>query len=351
MGRNNLIIAISVLAIAIIALVIALVFALRGVSPGEEATPTTDSNAVLTAAAETANFRLTELVLSTPSATPEPPTPTEDPTQTQVAETMDAQLTQAALISATPAASATVTPAPTSSAADRAVYVADVSIPDGTDLEPEEEFTKTWRIQNIGTTTWTTAYSLVFISGDKMGDVTSVALKGSVAPNETVDISVDLVAPSETGTYRGYWKMLNAAGQYFNDSVYVEIDVVTDGDGDDDEATATPTNGGGGDVITDLSMAVDAASYSGTCPHMFTFSATFTILEAATLTYGLEAGSDTPGFEFNLPEPQTVAFTAGPYTLSFPLEFDASVEGWVRLHITSPVDETSNRVQFALTCE
>lgn len=350
MGKNNLIIAIGVLAVAIIALVVALIFALRGVSPTAQATPSTDANAVMTAAAETANARLTELILSTPSATPEPPTPTIDPTQTAAAQTMEAQLTQAALISPTPAASATVTPAPTSSLADQAVYVADVTIPDGTDMQPGEDFTKTWRIKNAGTTTWTTSYALVFISGDKMGDVTSVSLKGNVAPNEMVDISAELVAPNSPGKYRGYWKMLNAAGQYFNDSIYVEIDVVT-GSGSTAEPTITPTSGSGGNVVTNLVMAVDNPVHSGTCPHLFTFSASFTVLEATTLSYGLEAGSDTPGFEFNLPAPQSGSFAPGNYTLSFPLGFTDSVSGWVRLHITSPVDVVSNQAQFTLTCQ
>ena len=141
MGKNNLIIAIAVLAVAVIALIIALIFALRGISPAASTTPTTDANAVLTAAAETANARLTELVLSTPSATPEPPTATADPAQTVAAQTLEAQLTQQALITLTPAASATATVAPTSSLADKAVYVADVTIPDGTDMEPGEDFT------------------------------------------------------------------------------------------------------------------------------------------------------------------------------------------------------------------
>ena len=354
MGKKNLIIAIAVLAVAIIALIVALVFALRGYSPAAQATPTTDANVVLTAAAETANARLTELVLSTPSATPEPPTPTADLALTAAAQTQEAQLTQQALVSPTTAttadATATVTPASTSALADQAVYVADVTIPDGTDFERGEDFTKTWRIKNAGTTTWTTSYSLVFISGDKMGDVTSVALKGNVAPNETVDISVDLVAPSDAGKYKGYWKMLNAAGQYFNDSVYVEIDVVTNG-GATAEPSATPKSGGGEDVITDLSMAVDSSSFSGSCPHMFTFSATFTVLKTATLTYGLEAGADNPNFDFNLPGAQSASFAPGTYTLSFPLEFADSVDGWVRLHITSPVDVTSEKVQFALDCD
>ena len=112
--------------------------------------------------------------------------------------------------------------------------------------------------------------------------------------------------------------------------------------------TATQPNS---NPISDLSMAVDESVFSGACPHLFTFSATFTVNQAATLTYALEAGSETPGFSFNLPAAQTSSFNAGTYTLSFPLEFSSSVNGWVRLHITAPVDVTSSQVNFSLTCQ
>ena len=348
MGRKNLIIAIAVLAVAVIALVMALLFAMRGVSPGGQPTATLDSNIVLTAAADTANARLTELALSTPSATPEPPTPTIDPALTAAAQTLEAQLTQQAVLTLTPAASPTTSSAPTAALSDLAMYVADITIPDGTDLEPGEAFVKTWRIKNAGTTTWTTSYTLVFIDGQQMGNITQVALKSNVAPGETVDISVDLVAPSVAGTYTAYWKMLNAAAQFFNDPVYVQIDVVTT-----DGATLVPSPTGevSGPVVSNLVMSVDSASYTGSCPHAYTFSASFTVLQAAALTYQLEAGSDTPGFQFDLPAAQTSSFAPGDYSLSFPLEFNASVSGWVRLHFTSPVDVASNQVQFTLTCQ
>jgi hypothetical protein len=97
-------------------------------------------------------------------------------------------------------------------------------------------------------------------------------------------------------------------------------------------------------------MAVDEPIFSGACPHMFTFSASFTLDQAATLTYVLEAGSDTPGFQFNLPPAQTSPFSAGTYTLSFPLEFDSTANGWVRLHVTAPVDVTRTR-PASLTCQ
>ncbi|NIP41529.1 MAG: hypothetical protein GWN00_05010, partial [Aliifodinibius sp.] len=36
-------------------------------------------------------------------------------------------------------------------------------------LTPRTAFTKVWRLQNVGTCTWTADYDMVFISGDRMG--------------------------------------------------------------------------------------------------------------------------------------------------------------------------------------
>jgi hypothetical protein len=324
-------------------------------APTVETTATINPNAVYTAAAQTADARLTEIAQATPSATPVPPTPTPDPAQTIAAQTAEALQTLAAILSLTPASTFTSTPAPTASMADRAEFVLDVTVPDGTDFAPSASFTKTWRLKNIGTTTWTTEYKLTFISGDQMGTATSVSLPNAVAPGETVDISVGLVAPSTTGRYRGYWKMANASGSLFETSVYVEIDVVSGG-----AATLTPTPGGPtftptptqtSGPVSGLAMVVDEASYAGPCPHILTFSASFTVNQDVTLTYQLEAGSETPGFQFNLPGPQTTAFGPGAYTLSFPLEFSATGSGWVLLHITAPVDLSSNQATFTLTCQ
>src|SRR5690349_12154805 len=53
------------------------------------------------------------------------------------------------------AVAATKTTKPVSTC-DSAAYVKDVTIPDGTIFSPGAQFTKTWRLQNIGTCTWTT---------------------------------------------------------------------------------------------------------------------------------------------------------------------------------------------------
>ena len=144
---------------------------------------------------------------------------------TAAAQTAIAMLTQAATPTPTLQVTSTSGPIPTGSSADRVVFVADVTIPDNTVLAPGTAFKKTWKVQNAGTTTWTTGYALAFISGEQMSSTNSVALTQTVAPGAQIDISVDMVAPTNNGTYQGYWKMKNAAGQFFNESIYVLIKV------------------------------------------------------------------------------------------------------------------------------
>ncbi len=342
--------------------ILAITIILVGCSPKSAATPTTDPNLIYTAAAETADARLTQISQSTPSVTLGPSasatsTVNPDLAYTAAVQTVSAQLTLDVTQTPMQQVTLTNTPAPTTSGgADRAVYVADVTIPDNTVIAPGAAFVKTWKLQNAGTSTWTTSYSLDYISGEQMGTVTSVPLAQSVPPGQQIDISVDMVAPTATGTYQGYWKMKNASGQLFNDSVYVQI-VVGHG-----APAPTATSSGGtpvvsptstgqpANLISNLSMSVDQGTFTGECPHLFAYAAAFTLNQGATLTYGLEAFSETPGFTFDLPGPQTGTFSAGTYSLSFPLEFTDSGVGWVRFHITAPVDVVSNQAAFNLTC-
>jgi hypothetical protein len=133
----------------------------------------------------------------------------------------------------TPVPTATPLVTPTSaSCTDLAKFVEDVTVPDDTEMLPGQEFIKTWRLQNVGTCTWTKQYSLVFVDGDQMNGTSPLPLTNSVPPDASVDLSVTLKAPGTTGTYRGDWKLKNAAGVIFGlgshatDTFYVQIKVV-----------------------------------------------------------------------------------------------------------------------------
>lgn len=91
----------------------------------------------------------------------------------------------------------------------------DVSVPDGTIFAPSQKFTKTWRLKNAGSCTWNTAYSLIYSGGLRMDGATQTPLTRSVAPGETIDVSVDLVAPNYAGEFTGFWKLKNDSGKSF----------------------------------------------------------------------------------------------------------------------------------------
>jgi len=117
------------------------------------------------------------------------------------------------------------------SGCDKAAFVIDATVPDGTIFSPGAAFTKTWRLRNAGTCTWTTSYKLIYYSGESMSTQTAVNLPWSAAWGQTVDISVNMVAPATAGKYRGYWILANSNGQYFgiganaSDPIWVEINV------------------------------------------------------------------------------------------------------------------------------
>ena len=111
-----------------------------------------------------------------------------------------------------------------------AVYVADVTIPDNTELTPDESFEKTWRIQNTGTCTWSTGYRLAFAEGNPMGGPPTVPLAQSVPPGSEVEISVSLTAPDTPGPQRSDWMLQAPDGTMFgsngNFAFYLQIVVV-----------------------------------------------------------------------------------------------------------------------------
>ena len=137
----------------------------------------------------------------------------------------------ALVLSFIPAAALPTSASAAQACSDWAGFVADVTVPDGSIFDPGQAFTKTWRLRNIGTCTWTTAYTMVFDTGTQMGSTTSVPFPSNVAPGATIDLSVSMTAPNSAGHYFGYWKFKNASSTPFgigfnaNRSWWVEINV------------------------------------------------------------------------------------------------------------------------------
>jgi hypothetical protein len=110
--------------------------------------------------------------------------------------------------------------------------VKDVNVPDGETFAPNVKFPKTWEFINKGTCTWTTGFSLVFSSGDSMrGPAEGVPFPKEVKPGQSVDITINLFAPADTGSYTGYYQLRDASGKTFGvgsagtGKFYVKINV------------------------------------------------------------------------------------------------------------------------------
>ena len=95
-----------------------------------------------------------------------------------------------------------------------------MTVADGTEFAPGDAFTKTWRISNTGTCSWSSNYYITFVSGSAM-EGSDTAIDELVAPGRIADVSVSLTAPDDEGTYRGYWSMANNSGTLFGQRVYV----------------------------------------------------------------------------------------------------------------------------------
>jgi hypothetical protein len=165
-----------------------------------------------------------------------------DAAYTQAAQTVIAELTKVAQEASptsniptntfTPVSTNTPVPPPTNTPipCNLAGFIADVTVPDNTLMSNNQVFTKTWRLRNIGTCTWTSSYSVSFLNGDGMGVPSGYSQSltaASVPPGGTVDISVNLTAPGSSGTYTGNWSIREPGGQVFGTNFIVKIKVMT----------------------------------------------------------------------------------------------------------------------------
>jgi len=106
-----------------------------------------------------------------------------------------------------------------------AKHVADVTIPDNSELPADTPVVKTWRLQNSGAVEWPVGSQLIFISkrGDNLNGPERVVLDRPVLPQQEVDLSVPFLTPSEPGRYIAYYRMATADGAKFGHRLWVSF--------------------------------------------------------------------------------------------------------------------------------
>lgn len=264
-----------------------------------------DPNIVFTAAAQTAAVQLTQRAAQVGAPTETPLPPLAPPTLAP---------------SATPALP-TITP--TEDNCDKAKFITDVTVADGTIFTPGESFTKTWRVKNIGTCTWTTGYALVFDNGAQMGGGSPHTLMGNVAPGATVDISVNMTAPASDGEYTGNWQIRNTSNVLFA-KIYVQIKV---------ESTPAPAF-----AVTSVNMSV-----SGSCGH-FIIKADITTNGAGNVTYKWKRSD---GATDNANHPDVVFASAGTQSVTTDWYLSTSGSHWMDINIDDPNHQKFGRTNFS----
>lgn len=310
-----------------------------------------DAQAVFTAAALTANAQLTELAAYTSTSEPSA-TPSLTPTATITTST------------STPAATETMTyPTADSTLVDRVEFIKDINVPDNTVFAPNQPFVKTWQLKNIGTSTWTPAYSVIFYGGEQMDSKPSWPLDKVVKPGETLDLSVRLVSPIIPGQHSSYWILRNPFGKNFgvgtnaDQPFYVIIQVAENGTvmvpPTSSIPTASMTPGTAlppGSYVKSVTLAVETPQYSGTCPAQMRVVATVNMNIKSTITLELKVIVDTAGVSMQMPDPYVKELDIGESKLGWKMGFNNSWKGRMFVQITSPENVVSDPVEISIQC-
>lgn len=122
---------------------------------------------------------------------------------------------------------------------DSAVYISDVTYPDGSSVASGQNLVKTWRMKNTGSTTWGAGYTLEFRGGHNFS--AGAASIPVLTPGQSGEIRLPLQIPSglAPGQYRGDWQLRTPSGQYFGDRIWYSLRVGGSGGGGSSGGTIT----------------------------------------------------------------------------------------------------------------
>jgi hypothetical protein len=101
-------------------------------------------------------------------------------------------------------------------------FLNDLTIPDGTIVQPGSSLDKQWQIQNNGSCNWDDRYRLRLIAGDSLGATPEHTLFPARAGSQAV-IRIKFSAPQSPGVYVSEWQAYNPDGLPFGQSFFIKI--------------------------------------------------------------------------------------------------------------------------------
>lgn len=108
---------------------------------------------------------------------------------------------------------------------DNSRFVADVTVPDGSEFAANQPFVKKWSLLNPsaeGICPWAAGYNAVWTGGVNLADTASFDVP-SARPGERITVEIPMRAPTQAGKYTSVWILRSPRGILFGDRFSAEI--------------------------------------------------------------------------------------------------------------------------------
>ncbi len=113
-------------------------------------------------------------------------------------------------------------PLTTATCADNLTYLEDLSLPEGTVVQPGASLDKRWLVKNSGTCNWDERYRLKLVSGAELNASIDQALYPARSGAKAT-IRIVFTAAYTPGTYQNSWQAFDPQGQPFGDPISLRV--------------------------------------------------------------------------------------------------------------------------------
>lgn len=124
------------------------------------------------------------------------------------------------LPSATPDTS--LRPTPAANCSNNLQFLEDLTIPDGSRVQPGETLDKRWRVVNSGECNWNAAYSVRLVAGPNLGLEENQPLYPARGGTQAT-LRLIFTAPETAGAYRSAWQAHTPQGEPFGDPFFIDF--------------------------------------------------------------------------------------------------------------------------------
>jgi hypothetical protein len=106
-------------------------------------------------------------------------------------------------------------------------FLSDLNLPDGTCVSAGARFTKIWLVRNTGSDKWPTGTQIAFNGGFHHSSQESFSVPAAV-PEEVVEVSVETMAPEDSGGYMQVWRLVSPDGTRFGDRLWINLQAISE---------------------------------------------------------------------------------------------------------------------------